>query len=80
MKTRAAVAWAAGKPLEIEEVDLAKPQAGEVLVQIVATGVAPTNDLEAAIVRELPPGQYTAIVRGTNDSTGVALVDVYGLH
>ena len=36
MKTRAAVAWEAGKPLEIEEVDLQKPQAGEVLVQIIA--------------------------------------------
>jgi S-(hydroxymethyl)glutathione dehydrogenase/alcohol dehydrogenase len=43
MKTRAAVAWAAGKPLEIEEVDLAGPRAGEVLVQIVATGVCHTD-------------------------------------
>jgi len=43
MKTRAAVAWAAGKPLEIEEVELSKPQAGEVLVQIVATGVCHTD-------------------------------------
>src|SRR5215470_4052905 len=43
MKTRAAVAWAAGKPLEIEEVDLSKPRAGEVLVQIVATGVCHTD-------------------------------------
>ena len=43
MKTRAAVALAAGKPLEIEEVDLGKPQAGEVLVQIVATGVCHTD-------------------------------------
>ena len=43
MKTRAAVAWAAGKPLEIEEVELAKPRAGEVLVQIVATGVCHTD-------------------------------------
>jgi len=43
MKTRAAIAWAAGKPLEIEEVDLAGPQAGEVLVRIVATGVCHTD-------------------------------------
>src|SRR6478672_6019183 len=43
MKTRAAVAWAAGKPLEIEEVDLAGPRAGEVLVKIVATGVCHTD-------------------------------------
>ena len=39
MKTRAAIAWEAGKPLEIEEVDLAGPNAGEVLLRIVATGV-----------------------------------------
>ena len=43
MKTRAAVAWEDGKPLEIEEVELSKPQAGEVLVQIVATGVCHTD-------------------------------------
>ncbi|MGH8174089.1 MAG: S-(hydroxymethyl)glutathione dehydrogenase/class III alcohol dehydrogenase [Rhodanobacteraceae bacterium] len=43
MKTRAAVAWEAGKPLEIEEVDLGAPQAGEVLVKIVATGVCHTD-------------------------------------
>src|SRR6202000_1250267 len=39
MKSRAAVAFAAGKPLSIEEVDVAGPKAGEVLVRIVATGV-----------------------------------------
>ncbi len=43
MKTRAAVAWEAGKPLSIEEVDLAGPRAGEVLVRIVATGVCHTD-------------------------------------
>ena len=43
MKTRAAIAWEAGKPLAIEEVDLAGPQAGEVLVRIVATGVCHTD-------------------------------------
>ena len=43
MRTRAAVAWQAGKPLSIEEVDLAGPQAGEVLVRIVATGVCHTD-------------------------------------
>jgi len=43
MKTRAAVAWEAGKPLSIEEVDIAGPQAGEVLVRIVATGVCHTD-------------------------------------
>lgn len=43
MKTTAAVAWAAGKPLEIEQVDLQGPQAGEVLVRMVATGVCHTD-------------------------------------
>jgi S-(hydroxymethyl)glutathione dehydrogenase / alcohol dehydrogenase len=43
MKTRAAVAWEANKPLSIEEVDLAAPKAGEVLVRIVATGVCHTD-------------------------------------
>lgn len=43
MKTRAAVAWEAGKPLEIEEIELAGPKKGEVLVQVVATGVCHTD-------------------------------------
>jgi S-(hydroxymethyl)glutathione dehydrogenase/alcohol dehydrogenase len=43
MKSRAAVAWEAGKPLSIEQVDVAAPKAGEVLVRIVATGVCHTD-------------------------------------
>jgi S-(hydroxymethyl)glutathione dehydrogenase/alcohol dehydrogenase len=43
MKSRAAVAWEAGQPLSIEEVDLAGPKEGEVLVRIVATGVCHTD-------------------------------------
>ncbi|MBK7352772.1 MAG: S-(hydroxymethyl)glutathione dehydrogenase/class III alcohol dehydrogenase [Nitrosomonas sp.] len=43
MKTRAAIAWQAGKPLTIEEVDLMSPQAGEVLVEIKATGICHTD-------------------------------------
>jgi S-(hydroxymethyl)glutathione dehydrogenase/alcohol dehydrogenase len=43
MKTRAAVAWEAGKPLSIEEIDLEGPREGEVLVRIVATGVCHTD-------------------------------------
>jgi S-(hydroxymethyl)glutathione dehydrogenase/alcohol dehydrogenase len=43
IKSRAAVAWEAGKPLEITEVDVAPPKAGEVLVRIVATGVCHTD-------------------------------------
>ena len=43
MKTRAAVAWAPNQPLTIEEVDLQGPQAGEVMVKLVATGVCHTD-------------------------------------
>ena len=54
MKSRAAVAFAAGKPLEIVEVDVAGPKAGEVLVRIVATGVCHTDafTLSAATIRK----------------------------
>jgi hypothetical protein len=47
--------------------------------EILATGIPPTDDAESAIVATLPPGLYTAIVRGKNDATGVALVEVYQL-
>jgi hypothetical protein len=47
--------------------------------EIIATTIPPTNDLESAIVRTLTPGNYTAIVRGTNNSTGIAVVEAYGL-
>jgi S-(hydroxymethyl)glutathione dehydrogenase/alcohol dehydrogenase len=43
MKSRAAVAWEAGQPLSIEEVDLAGPKDGEVLIRIIATGVCHTD-------------------------------------
>ena len=48
--------------------------------ELEASGVAPTNDRESAILRTLPPGSYTAIVRGVNGSTGVGLVEVYLLN
>ena len=44
MKTRAAVAFGAGQPLEVVEVDLAGPKAGEVLVEIKATGICHTDE------------------------------------
>jgi len=43
MKSRAAVAWEPGKPLEIEQVELAGPKNGEVLLRVVATGVCHTD-------------------------------------
>jgi len=45
-----------------------------------ATTIPPANDLESAIVTTLSPGPYTAVVRGQNGGTGVALVEVYNLH
>jgi len=48
--------------------------------EIIATGLPPSNDLESAIVRDLAPAAYTAIVRGVNSTTGVALVEAYGLN
>ena len=45
-----------------------------------ATGLAPTNDLESAIVMDLAPGNYTAIVRGAGGAQGVALVEAYDLQ
>src|ERR1700730_12198209 len=48
--------------------------------EIQATGLAPINDFESAIVATVVTGNYTAIVRGVNSTTGVALVEVYGLN
>jgi hypothetical protein len=48
--------------------------------EIIATTIPPSNDSEAAIVRNLAPGNYTAIVRGVNGTTGVAVVEAYGLN
>jgi hypothetical protein len=48
--------------------------------EIQATGLAPSYDAESAILRTLAPGNYTAIVRGKNNTTGVALVEVYSLN
>lgn len=42
--------------------------------------LVPTNDLESALVMTLDPGAYTAIVRGVNNTTGVALVEVYDIN
>ena len=47
--------------------------------EIQATGLAPPNDLESAIVRTVAPGNYTAILSGRNGTTGIGLVEVYKL-
>lgn len=45
--------------------------------EIENTGLAPSNDKEAAMVQTLLPGAYTAIIKGNGDTTGVGLVEVY---
>jgi len=47
---------------------------------VTKNGLAPPNALESALVLHLPAGAYTAVVRGANDGTGVALAEVYTLY
>jgi hypothetical protein len=54
-------------------------QIGSQVAQINATAYAPKNPNESALIATLAPGSYTAIVRGYNETTGVALVEVYEL-
>ena len=60
MKSRAAVAWEAGKPLVIEEIDVEGPRAGEVLVRNVATGVCHTDAY--TLSGEDPEGIFPSIL------------------
>ena len=60
MKTRAAIAFGAGKPLQIAEVDLEGPQAGEVLIEIKATGVCHTDAF--TLSGDDPEGAFPAIL------------------
>ncbi len=69
MKTRAAVAFEAGKPLEIVEVDLEGPKAGEVLVEIRATGVCHTDAF--TLSGDDPEGLFPAILG--HEGAGVVL-------
>ena len=50
------------------------------VAEIRASGYAPGDGRESAIIATVPPGNYTAIVRGVNNTTGVALVEVYDLN
>jgi S-(hydroxymethyl)glutathione dehydrogenase/alcohol dehydrogenase len=60
MKAKAAVAWKAGEPLSIEEVDVQGPQAGEVLVRLIATGVCHTDAF--TLSGEDPEGAFPVIL------------------
>jgi hypothetical protein len=54
-------------------------QTGNQVSEIQSSGFAPSFALESVIIATLPPGKYTAQLRGVNNTTGVALVEVYGL-
>ena len=71
MKTRAAVAFQSGKPLEIVEVDLDGPKAGEVMIEIKATGICHTDDFTLSGAD--PEGLFPAILG--HEGAGV-VVDV----
>src|SRR6478609_8733816 len=60
MKTRAAIAYAAGKPLEVVTVDLQGPKAGEVLVELKATGICHTDEFTRS--GDDPEGAFPAIL------------------
>ena len=60
MKSRAAVAWEAGKPLVIEEIDVTGPKAGEVLIRMVATGVCHTDAF--TLSGDDPEGIFPAVL------------------
>jgi hypothetical protein len=47
--------------------------------EIQDSGVAPSDDLESAIIATLPPGNYTAVVRGDQNMTGIGVVEVFDL-
>jgi S-(hydroxymethyl)glutathione dehydrogenase/alcohol dehydrogenase len=69
MKTRAAVAWKAGAPLTIETVDLEGPRAGEVLVEVKATGICHTDHFTLSGAD--PEGLFPAILG--HEGAGVVL-------
>jgi S-(hydroxymethyl)glutathione dehydrogenase/alcohol dehydrogenase len=71
MKTRAAVAFAAGKPLEVVEVELEGPRAGEVLIEVKATGICHTDAY--TLSGDDPEGLFPAILG--HEGAGV-VVDV----
>ena len=52
---------------------------GDQSAEISASGLAPANDAESAIIANLAPGSYTAVVRGVGDTTGTGVVDAYDL-
>lgn len=69
MKTRAAVAFGAGKPLEVVDIDLEGPKAGEVLVELKATGICHTDAF--TLSGDDPEGEFPAILG--HEGAGIVL-------
>src|ERR1700722_16880094 len=69
MKTRAAIAYAAGKPLEIVTLDLEGPRAGEVLIEVKATGICHTDEFTRS--GGAPEGLFPAILG--HEGAGIVL-------
>ena len=78
IKSRAAVAWAAGQPLTIEEIDVMDPQAGEVRVRTIASGVCHTDAF--TLSGDDPEGIFPCVlvheVCGIVESIGAAVTSV----
>jgi hypothetical protein len=45
--------------------------------ELIAAGLAPTNDLDSGLAVAIPPGPYTALLAGLNNGTGVGVVEAY---
>jgi len=56
-----------------------RPDGSSQQAEIEGTAIPPSNDLESALVVTLAPGTYTTILRGTNGTTGIGLVEAYDL-
>ncbi|MBP6780627.1 MAG: alcohol dehydrogenase catalytic domain-containing protein, partial [Ottowia sp.] len=86
MKSRAAVAFAAGQPLEIVEIDVAPPKKGEVLIKITHTGVCHTDAF--TLSGDDPEGIFPAVLghegagivpqHGGEDALGVVTAESEG--
>ncbi len=66
-----------GQPIAANDDWQTQTTAGSSAADLMALGLQPPDPREAAIVLALPPGAYTAIVRGAGDTSGVAIVEVY---
>ena len=56
-----------------------RPDGSSQQAEIEATTIPPGDDRESALVASLPPGNYTAVVRGKNDTIGIAVVEIYNI-